>query len=122
MYSIAIDLFAKMGDTKGAADAFKEMRAEKIPPNFVTYTSLMEAFLNAGFSSAALSISDEMMKSPVLRKDVASYVMRIRCFVELGNLEVRLFHIICLRLSGVPLIFTHSSAEKPPSCFLSRRI
>jgi pentatricopeptide repeat protein len=88
VYSLAIDMFAKSGDTKGAVEIFKEMRREKVPPNLVTYTSLMEAFLRAGLPSAALSISDEMLKAG-FQYDAASYVWRLKCFVELNDIEVR---------------------------------
>ncbi len=87
LYSMAIDVYAKAGDTTRAVAVFKEMRRQKVVPSVVTYTSLMEAFVTAGFPMAALSISDEMRRNKALARDVTSYVWRIKCFVELGDLE-----------------------------------
>lgn len=87
LYSMAIDAHAKAGDTTRAVEVFKEMRKQRVVPNLVTYTSLMEAFVRAGYPTAALSISDEMRRNRALRGDVTSYVWRIKCYVELGDLE-----------------------------------
>jgi pentatricopeptide repeat protein len=87
LYSQAIDVYAKAGDTTRAVEVFKEMRRQRVVPNLVTFTSLMEAFVTAGYPMAALSISDEMRRNKALARDVTSYVWRIKCYVELGDLE-----------------------------------
>lgn len=87
LYSLAVDMFAKAGDTTQAVTIFKEMRRNRVQPNLVTYTALMEAFVRAGYPMAALSISDEMRRKPGLARDVTSCVWRLKCFVELGDLE-----------------------------------
>lgn len=103
LYSLAVDMFAKNGDTTQAVAIFKEMRRSRVTPNLVTYTSLMEAFVNAGYPMAALSISDEMRRKPGVARDVTSCVWRLKCFVELGDLEAIEGLIREMEECGVPL-------------------
>jgi pentatricopeptide repeat protein len=88
-YSAAIDMFAKMSDTESAVKLFKEMRGNKVQPNFITYNSLMEAFIKAGYPTAALSIFEEIRRaSPNGKLQETSYMWKIKCFTELGDLQV----------------------------------
>lgn len=85
MYTTALDLFAKLGDVKKAVVVFKEMRKRRMNLDRAVYSALMEAFINSGNPSAALSIHEEMLKE-IPTDDTTSYVMTLRCHVELGDL------------------------------------
>jgi len=101
-YNALLDVCARSGEISRAEPLLKDMADQGVPPNIITYGTVIKAYCSANRLDQAFAVLEEMQKNTSLHPDEVTYNTLLDGCARYGLFDRGLEVLADMRRAGVP--------------------